>query len=322
MRRALICGVSGQDGAYLAQYLLSKQYEVFGGSRDIVKSDFSNLAKLGIIDRVKLVDLSIATPENIKSVLSKIEPSEIYNLAGQSSVGISFEKPEETRKSIVDGTLNLLESIRLSGLRIRFFNAGSGECFGDTHGVPANESTPFDPKSPYAEAKVAAFELVKKYRDTHGLFACTGILFNHESPLRPTRFVTQKIIRAAIEVANGSTSKLTLGNLGIRRDWGWSPEYVEAMWLMLQQDKPEDFVLATGVGNSLEAFIHIVFEQLNLNWKEHVVVDQALFRPNEAVEILANPAKAKAKLGWSAKKSLKDVIEEMLSEAKKGLYRN
>jgi GDPmannose 4,6-dehydratase len=317
MRRALICGVSGQDGAYLAQYLLSKQYEVFGGSRDIVKSDFSNLAKLGIIDRVKLINLSIADLENIQRVLSKTEPIEIYNLAGQSSVGLSFERPEETRQSIVDGTFNLLEAIRLSSSGIRFFNAGSGECFGDTHGVPANESTSFDPKSPYAEAKVTAFELVKKYRDIHGLFACTGILFNHESPLRPTRFVTQKIIRAAIEIANGSTSKLTLGNLGIQRDWGWSPEYVEAMWLMLQQHKPEDFVLATGVGNSLETFVSIVFEQLGLDWKEHVLVDQALFRPNEAKEILANPSKAKDKLGWDAKMALKDVIAQMLREAQK-----
>jgi GDPmannose 4,6-dehydratase len=317
MRRALICGVSGQDGAYLAQYLLSKQYEVFGGSRDIVKSDFSNLAKLGIIDRVKLINLSIADLENIQNVLSKTEPIEIYNLAGQSSVGLSFERPEETRESIVDGTFNLLEAIRLSSLGIRFFNAGSGECFGDTHGVPANESTSFDPKSPYAEAKVAAFELVKNYRDIHGLFACTGILFNHESPLRPTRFVTQKIIRAAIEIANGSTSKLTLGNLGIQRDWGWSPEYVEAMWLMLQQHKPEDFVLATGVGNSLETFVSIVFEQLGLDWKEHVLVDQALFRLNEAKEILANPSKAKDKLGWDAKMALKDVIAQMLREAQK-----
>lgn len=317
MKRALICGVSGQDGAYLAQYLLSKQYEVFGGSRDVVKSNFSNLTKLGIIDRVKLIDLNIAAPDNVKSVLSKTVPSEIYNLAGQSSVGISFEKPEETRQSIVDGTLNLLEAIQISGLGIRFFNAGSGECFGDTHGVPANESTPFDPKSPYAAAKVAAFEIVKKYRENHDLFACTGILFNHESPLRPTRFVTQKIIRAAIEIANGSPSKLILGNLGIQRDWGWCPEYVEAMWLMLQQHKPEDFVLATGVGNSLEAFVSIVFEQLGLNWKEHVLVDQALFRPNEAIEILANPSKAKDKLGWSAKKSLRDVIAQMLLEAQK-----
>lgn len=317
MKRALVCGVSGQDGAYLAQYLLSKQYEVFGSSRDILKTDFSNLVKLGIFDRVKLVDLSISESDKVKSVLSKTKPSEIYNLAGQSSVGISFERPEETRRSIVDGTSNLLEAIRLSGLGIRFFNAGSGECFGDTHGVPANESTPFDPKSPYAEAKVAAFELVKKYRDTHDLFACTGILFNHESPLRPTRFVTQKIIRTAIEIKNGSTSKLRLGNLGVQRDWGWSPEYVEAMWLMLQQHEPEDFVLATGVGHSLENFVCIVFDQLKLNWKDHVLVDQSLFRPNEAVEILANPAKAKAKLGWSTKKSLQDVIAEMLSDAEK-----
>lgn len=317
MKRALISGVSGQDGAYLAHYLLSKGYRVFGGSRDSAKSDFCNLEKLKILDQVDLVDLNIVDQSNVHNVLFNTRPDEIYNLAGQSSVGLSFEKPEETRKSIVDGTLNLLEEIKRSSAHVRFFNAGSGECFGETHGVPANESTPFNPKSPYAEAKVAAFELVRKYRDAYKLFACTGILFNHESPLRPTRFVTQKIIRAAIDIANGSSSKLTLGNLAIRRDWGWSPDYVEAMWLMLQQDQPEDFVLATGAGHFLEEFVCMVFDQLGLNWKDHVLVDRALFRPNEAMEILANPSKAKEKLGWSTKKSLQDVIVEMLHAAQK-----
>lgn len=317
MKRALISGVSGQDGAYLAHYLLSKGYRVFGGSRNIAKSDFGNLAKLGILAQVDLIDLNIADQSNVHSVLLKTRPDEIYNLAGQSSVGLSFENPEETRKSIVMGTLNMLEGIQISSSRIRFFNAGSGECFGETNGVPANESTLFNPKSPYAEAKVAAFELVRKYRDVHQLFACTGILFNHESSLRPAHFVTQKIIRAAIDIANGSSSKLTLGNLAIQRDWGWSPDYVEAMWLMLQQDCPEDFVLATGVGHSLEEFVDMVFSQLGLNWKDHVLVDQALFRPNEGIEILANPSQAKEKLGWTAKKSLQEVIIQMLQESQK-----
>lgn len=181
--------------------------------------------------------------------------------------------------------------------------------------MPANEETSFNPKSPYAEAKVEAFNLVKQYRDSFNLFACTGILFNHESPLRPTRFVTQKIIRAAIEIAQGRGNKLTLGNLAIKRDWGWAPDYVDAMWQMLQQDKPEDFVIATGVGHSLEAFVEIVFSQLGLNWQDHVLIDQSLFRPNEGMEILADPSKARRLLGWSNKKSLQDVISKMLYEA-------
>lgn len=316
MKKVLICGISGQDGSYLSASLLAKGYRVIGGTRNVAKSDFGNLSKLGILSQVDLVNLSITDPGSIQDVLSKTQPDEIYNLAGQSSVGLSFEKPEETRQSIVDGTRNLLEAICLFNKNIRFFNAGSGECFGDTHGVPADELTPFNPKSPYAEAKVIAFDLVKKYRSNYGLFACTGILFNHESPLRPTRFVTQKIIRAAIEIAKGSSSKLTLGNLEIRRDWGWSPDYVEAMWLMLQQDTPEDFVLATGVGHSLKEFVDMVFSQLGLNWMDHVLIDKDIYRPNEAIEILANPAKAEMKLGWRAKKSLQQVIAQMLYEAK------
>lgn len=315
MKRALICGVSGQDGAYLAQLLLSKGYIVFGGSRDIEKTGFPNLEKLGNLAQVKLVNMRTSDVLSVGEAFFLSKPDEVYNLSGQSSVGLSFERPEETRQSIVDATKNILEEIRANYPTARFFGAGSGECFGETNGVPANEETSFNPKSPYAEAKVEAFNLVKQYRDSFNLFACTGILFNHESPLRPTRFVTQKIIRAAIEIAQGRGNKLTLGNLAIKRDWGWAPDYVDAMWQMLQQDKPEDFVIATGVGHSLEAFVEIVFSQLGLNWQDHVLIDQSLFRPNEGMEILADPSKARRLLGWSNKKSLQDVISKMLYEA-------
>ncbi|QWD73283.1 GDP-mannose 4,6-dehydratase [Polynucleobacter sp. UB-Raua-W9] len=316
MKRALICGVSGQDGAYLAQLLLSKGYQVFGGSRDLVKTDFRNLVKLKILDKVILLKIDLSDPASIHNAFSLSLPDEIYNLSGQSSVGLSFEKPEETRQSIVDATFNLLEEVRNYYPAAKLFSAGSGECFGETEGVPANELTAFNPKSPYAESKVAAFNLVKKYRDSCQLFACTGILFNHESPLRPSRFVTQKIISTAIDISGGSSKKLSLGNLAIERDWGWSPDYVEAMWLMLQNKAPLDFVIATGVGHTLEEFINITFSQLGLDWKEYVLIDKTLFRPNEGIQILANPRKAEEILGWKAKINFQQLIKLLLTEAK------
>ncbi len=315
MKRALIIGISGQDGAYLAQLLLSMGYKVFGSSRDIVKTQFYNLEKLGIFSQINLVNLVTSDASSIKHAFSMSMPDEVYNLSGQSSVGLSFERPKETWQSIADATANILEELRLRHPKTRFFNAGSGECFGETNGIPASENTLFQPKSPYAESKVEAFRLVKRYRERHELFVCTGILFNHESPLRPNRFVTQKIIRAAIDIAQGQGSKLTLGNLAIKRDWGWAPEYVDAMWRMLQQENPDDFVIATGVGHSLEQFVEIVFSELGLHWQEHVLIDKALFRPNEGGEILADPNKAKLLLNWSAKKTLREVISQMIYEA-------
>jgi GDPmannose 4,6-dehydratase len=319
MKRALICGVSGQDGAYLAQLLLSKGYAVFGSSRDIANTDFHNLARLGILSRVKLLNMKTSDIKSIQDAFELVMPDEVYNLSGQSSVGLSFEFPEETRRSIVNATENILEELRTHFSKSRFFSAGSGECFGVTQGTPANEDTPFNPLSPYAQAKVDAYKLVKKYRDDNGLYVCTGLLFNHESPLRSTRFVTQKIIRAAIEISRGRLENLTLGNLAIKRDWGWAPDYVEAMWLMLQQERPSDYVIATGIGHTLEDFVNTVFLELGLNWKNHVMIDQSLFRPNEGLAILADPSKAKELLGWQAKLSLREVISKMMDEAQKNL---
>jgi GDPmannose 4,6-dehydratase len=296
--RALICGVSGQDGALLARLLLDRGYEVWGTSRDAETSSFAGLVALGIRERVKVVSMSPVDFRSVIQVVADVEPHEIYNLAGQSSVGLSFAQPIETIESISTGVLNLLEAIRFLDKAIRLYNAGSGECFGDTGGRPADESTPFMPRSPYAVAKSAATWQVRVYRESYGLFACTGILFNHESPLRPERFVTRKIVATARRIADGSAEKLRLGNLDIRRDWGFAPEYVEAMWRMLDHTSPEDFVIATGVTMNLQQFIEIVFGEAGLDWREHVVPDQQLLRPLDLKESNANPGKAARVLGW------------------------
>ena len=240
MKTALICGVSGQDGAYLAKLLLGKGYKVYGGSRDAQMSSFRNLSRLGIRKDVDLLSININDFRSVLQTLLRTKPDEVYNLAGQSSVGLSFEQPVETLESISVGTLNLLEAIRFSNLPIKFYNAGSSECFGDTGSLAANEMTPFRPRSPYGVAKAAAFWQVANYREAYTIQASTGILFNHESPLRPERFVTQKIVATACRIADSSGEVLTLGNIDIARDWGWAPDYVEAMWLMLQQEQPDD----------------------------------------------------------------------------------
>lgn len=314
MKRALICGISGQDGAYLASFLLSKGYEVSGTSRDSEGSNFSNLIKLGIKNQVQLWSMS---PEDFRSVLvvlHKSEPDEIYYLAGQSSVSLSFELPAETIQSITLGTLNILEACRMLDRPIRVYNAGSSECFGDTNGEPANEQTPFHPQSPYAVAKASAFWLVNNYREAYGLFACTGILFNHESILRPSRFVTQKIISTAKRISKGSSEFLELGRLDISRDWGWAPEYVTAMWLMLQQNKAENFVIATGETNTLESFVIESFSQLGLDWKNHVKQNPEFVRPTDLLISVGNAEKAKKKLGWQAKYKMKEVVKMMTKE--------
>ena len=308
---ALICGISGQDGAYLAKLLLEKGYVVFGTSRDAQGSSFNNLHRLGIQDRVHYLSM---VPEDFRSVLVSLrasEPDEIYYLAGQSSVGLSFEQPAETIQSFTLGTLNLLEGLRMLDKSARFYNAGSSESFGNTEGKPANELTPFNPMSPYAVAKGSASWLVRNYRDAYGLYACTGILFNHESVLRPERFVTQKIIRTVKRISQGSSEKLILGRMDISRDWGWAPEFVEAMWLMLQQVKPSDYVIATGYTMSLEEFVQATFRQAGLDWKSYIVQDTQLFRPNDLLISSADPSKAENELGWRASVRGVDLIKKM-----------
>ena len=238
-------------------------------------------------------------------------PDEIYNLAGQSSVGLSFERPLETFQSIAGATINILEAMRLDKSTARFFNAGSGEMFGETP-VPATEETPVNPKSPYGVAKAAAFHMVKSYREAYGFFATTGILFNHESPLRPERFVTQKIVKAAVRIANGSRERLKLGNLDIYRDWGWAPDYIDAMWRILQHEKPEDFVIATGEMHSLKEFVEKVFSTLGLHAWDHVDSDAELLRPSDILESVGNPKKACELLNWRSVNTFSEVINRLL----------
>lgn len=311
MTRALICGVGGQDGAYLANLLLDKGYEVVGTSRDEMAASFANLAYLGIREQVIKVSMAVNDFRSVLTTINRHAPDEIYNLSGQSSVRLSFDQPVETMESVVMGTLNVLEAIRFAARPIRFYSAGSGECFGDTGDQPANEKTPFRPRSPYAVAKASAYDLVANYREAYGLFACTGILFNHESALRPERFVTQKIVCAASRIANGSGEKLRLGNLHICRDWGWAPEYVEAMWMMLQQDVANDYVIATGKTVSLQYFAEKAFLYFGLDWRDHVETDTTLLRPLDIQVGRADPGKANRCLGWRNKLDVDSVVGEM-----------
>jgi GDPmannose 4,6-dehydratase len=311
-KTALIFGVSGQDGALLAQLLLRKGYEVVGVSRDAQLSSFGNLVTLGIREAVRTVSANPIDFRSVLDVIMKTQPREIYNLAGQSSVALSFEQPMETFNSIGIANLTLLETIRFIGDKlIRYYNAGSGECFGNTP-IPATEDSPFQPRNPYAVAKATAFWQVANYREAYGLYACSGILFNHESPLRPERFVTQKIVRAACRIANGTREKLELGNLDIERDWGWAPEYVDAIWRMLQLEYPEDCIIATGRSGKLKDFVEAVFKLLSLNWEECVTVNKTLFRPTDILQSKANPDKAKKILDWEAKNNYLDVAKMLV----------
>lgn len=312
-KRALVCGVGGQDGAYLAHILLNKGYEVIGTSRDVQISPFSNLISLDIHRNIKLESMAVSDFRSVLHVVNKTKPDEIYNLTGQSSVALSFEQPVETLESITIGTLNLLEVIRFLNRPIRFYNAGSSECFGDTNGIPADEDTPFKPRSPYAVSKAAAFWEVANYREAYSIFCCSGILFNHESIFRPERFVTKKITNTVARIAQGSKERLILGNLDIYRDWGWAPEYVEAMWLMLQQEKADDFVIATGHTYSLSEFVDEAFRSCGLDWHDHVELSPQFCRPTDIRVGSANPKRASERLGWIAKNDMKDVVRMMVN---------
>jgi GDPmannose 4,6-dehydratase len=314
-RRALICGVGGQDGAYLARFLLTKGYEVVGTSRDAATVQRGGLRQLGVDTQVRVVSMA---PNDFRSVLqtiTRVAPHEIYNLAGQTSVGLSFDQPVETIESIVIGVLNLLEAIRFVEEPISFYNAGSSECFGDTGDQRATEDSPFRPRSPYAVAKACAHNLVANYRDAYRMRACTGILFNHESPLRPERFVTQKAVRAACRIAAGSDETLSLGNLDIHRDWGWAPEYVEAMWQMLQDPQPEDLVIATGRTVSLQYFVERAFANFGLDWKKYVSSDKALLRPSDVRYGAGDPSRAQKKLGWHFTRDVDAVVDALCASA-------
>lgn len=311
MRRALICGVQGQDGSYLAELLLDKGYTVVGTSRDaLARSSASGLPET-VRERIEMVTMAPTDFRSVLQVVERARPDEVYALAGQTSVGLSFETPIETLDSIIFGTLNLLEALRSVVPAARFYHASSSECFGDLAGRPATEETAFHPRSPYGVAKASAHMLVRNYRDAYGLFTANGMLFNHESPRRPPRFVTRKIVSAAKRIAAGSDDKLHLGRIEIVRDWGWAPEYVDAMWRILQQPEPEDFIIATGASSSLEAFVETAFDCFGLDWRDYVVSDPALARPSDLDWSGADPSHAELRLGWRAATLMPEVARRM-----------
>jgi GDPmannose 4,6-dehydratase len=312
MRKALIFGISGQDGSYLAKLLLSKNYKVYGVSRDRENCDLSKLKYLDILSEVEIMSGTVGSFDSVVGVLGKVDPDEIYNLSGESSVSLSFKYPVATLESIVLGTQNLLDGIRRYNPSIRLFSPCSTECFGDTGNDIADESTTFRPRSPYSIAKSAAFWQVSHYRDAYGIFACSGIMSNHESPLRPTWFVTQKIISTACRIYNGSEEVLYLGNLDVERDWGWAPDYVEAMWLMLQQSSASDFIIATGQSTSLKTIVKKIFSHLDLDYMRHLSLKEGLLRPTDFRVSRVSPEKAKVFLGWHAKVNVDSLISNLI----------
>lgn len=313
---ALVTGITGQDGSYLAELLLNKGYEVHGLVRrastfnthriDHLYQDRHESGARLILHHGDLTDGAA-----LMRLLSEIKPHEVYNLAAQSHVKVSFEMPDFTAEVTAVGALRMLEAIRQVGLNCRFYQASSSEMFGKVVETPQRETTPFYPRSPYACAKVFAHWITVNYRESYGLHASSGILFNHESPRRGETFVTRKITRAVARIKNGLQKKLYLGNMDAKRDWGYAPEYVEAMWLMLQQDTPDDYVIATGETHTVREFVEASFAHVGLDWKKYVEVDPRYFRPAEVDLLLGDPSKAKKKLGWSPKVTFSELVKIM-----------
>lgn len=317
MKRALITGITGQDGSYLAELLLRKGYEVYGIIR---RSSSFNTARIDHIyqdphepdSRLRLVYGDLNDGSSLNKILREIQPGEIYNLGAQSHVRVSFDIPEYTGEITALGTTRLLEAIRETGLRPKFYQASSSELFGLAQEVPQKETTPFYPRSPYACAKAYAFYMVRNYREAYGLFACNGILFNHESPRRGETFVSRKITRAATRIKLGLQDKLYLGNLEARRDWGYAPEYVEVMWAMLQQDRPDDYVVATGEAHSVREFVEEAFALLGLDWRKYVEKDPRYYRPTEVDCLIGDASKAKKQLGWTPRVKFQELVRIMV----------
>ncbi|MEW6192557.1 MAG: GDP-mannose 4,6-dehydratase [Bacillota bacterium] len=316
MKRALITGITGQDGSYLAELLLAKGYEVHGLIRRASTFNTDRIDHLYRDPHEEDVRLflhygDLTNSEQLTNLIYNIQPDEIYHLGAQSHVRVSFDMPEYTGDVTGLGTTRLLEAIRRSGIKTRFYQASSSEMFGDAP-APQNESTPFRPRSPYAAAKVYAYWMTVNYRQGYGLWTCNGILFNHESPRRGETFVTRKITRALANILAGRQKKLYLGNLEARRDWGYAPQYVEAMWLMLQQDEPDDYVIGTGESHSVKEFLKEAFSYAGLDWREHVEIDPRYFRPTEVEFLLADASKAREKLGWQPKVTFKELVRIMV----------
>jgi GDPmannose 4,6-dehydratase len=316
-KKALITGITGQDGSYLAELLLGKGYEVHGIIR---RASTFNTGRLDPIyddphsgrSRLSLHYGDLSDASALARLIGKIQPDEVYNLAAQSHVRVSFDSPEYSTDIGATGAIRLLEAIRETGIKPRFYQASSSEMFGKVLEVPQRETTPFYPRSPYACAKVYGYWITVNYRESYGLFACNGILFNHESPRRGETFVTRKITRAVAQIKAGLQDKLFMGNLDAKRDWGFAKEYVEAMWLMLQQPGPDDYVVATGETHSVREFLEVAFSHVGLDWQKHVEIDPRYLRPAEVELLIGDPTKARQKLGWEAKTKFEELTKLMV----------
>ena len=316
-KKALITGITGQDGSYLSEFLLQKNYEVYGLIR---RSSSFNTGRIEHLYqdphekdiRLKLVYGDLNDASSLNQIIKTIQPDEIYNLGSQSHVKVSFEIPEYTGEVTALGTMRLLEAIRESGIKTKFYQASSSEMFGNAQEFPQNETTPFYPRSPYAAAKVYAYWMTINYREAYNMFACNGILFNHESPRRGETFVTRKITMALARIKYGLQKKLYLGNLEARRDWGFAGDYVEAMWLMLQQEKADDYIIATGETHSVKEFLQEAFDYAKMDWKKYVEIDKRYFRPTEVDCLVGNSAKAQKALKWKPKVGFQQLVKMMV----------
>lgn len=312
MKHALITGITGQDGPYLAKLLLEKGYKVFGTYRRTSTPNFWRLQQLNILNKIKLIPADLNDMASLLEAVTVSDPDEIYNLAAQSFVGASFDQPLLTTEIDASGATRFLEIIRHLKKDIKFYQASTSEMFGATTQVPQNEQTPMIPNSPYAAAKLLSFHMTRIYRQAYGIFACNGILFNHESPLRGLEFVTRKITNSVAKIKFGLQKELHLGNLDARRDWGFAPDFVRAMWLMLQHRIPDDFVIATGETHSVRELLEEAFSAADLNWKNHVVEDVRLRRPLDVFNLCGSPKKATQLLGWKPKVTFKQLVKIMV----------
>lgn len=312
MRNALVTGITGQDGAYLAQLLLDKGYRVVGLHRRSSTTNTWRLQELGVLDKIELVEGDLGDSSSLEAAIDNAEPDEVYNLAAQSFVASSWGQPLYTADVTAMGVLRLLEAVRRVNSRIRFYQASSSEMYGQVEEIPQRETTPFHPRSPYGVSKVFGYWITRNYRESYGMYACNGILFNHESPLRGIEFVTRKITDGVARIKLGLATELRLGNLSAKRDWGFAGDYVKAMWLMMQQDEPGDYVIATGESHEVGEFVQLAFGAVGLDWRQYVVQDPKFMRPAEVDTLSGDPSKARRDLGWSPSVPFRELVQTMV----------